>query len=200
MVEILENIFGSKSKLRLMRFFILNPDKLLTTVDLREKVGIDGRTILSELRMFLRIGLIKVVLKKKKKYYTFNEIFPFYSEFYNLFIKANTNPQFKELTGLNKIGKVKFVAVGGIFTNYPKARLDILIVCDDIDRAILTDYVASIEAEMGKEVRYMAITSAEFNYRLDMMDRFVLEFLSSPHNILLNKLPKLKSFIVSAIQ
>lgn len=197
MPEILENIFKSRSQLRLMRFFVLNPEKTLSTSELRDKLHIDGRTILSEMRVLLKMGFVKQVSRQKKKYFTFNETFPYYTEFRNLFVKANTYPQCKELGSLKKIGRVKLIVVGGIFVNYAKARLDILVVCDDMSRAKLKNAISIIEAEIGKEVRYMAISSDEFNYRLDMMDRFTIELLSSPHDILLNKIPKLKGFIVN---
>lgn len=197
MPEILENVFRSKYQLRLMRFFVLNPEKMMSTGDLRDKLHIDGRTILSEMRVLLKIGFVKQISRKKKKYFTFNETFPYFVEFRNLFIKSNTYPQCKELGALKKVGRVKLIVVGGIFVNYTKARLDILIVCDDMSRAKLKNAISVIEAEIGKEVRYMAINSDEFNYRLDMMDRFIIELLSSPHDILLNKIPKLKSFIVN---
>lgn len=197
MTEILDNIFGSKARLRLMRFFVLNPDKELTTKELKQKINVDGRTILSNLRVFMKIGLIKSVTKKRVKYYTFNEAFPYYSEFHTLFTKANTEPQCKELSKLSKIGKVKLVVIGGIFSNYSKARMDVLVVSDGLDRDGLLEAINSIEAEIGKEVRYMTLTSKEFNYRLDMMDRFIIEFFTSPHKILLNKLAKVKGFIIS---
>ncbi len=197
MPEILENIFKSKYQLRLMRFFVLNPEKTASTSELRDKLQIDGRTILSEMRVLFKIGFVKQVTRKKQKYYTFNETFPYFTEFQNLFIKANTYPQCKELASLKKIGRVKLIIIGGIFVNYTKARLDVLIVCDDMSRTKLKNSISVIEAEIGKEVRYMAISSDEFNYRLDMMDRFIIELLSSPHDILLNKVPKLKGFIVN---
>lgn len=197
MPEILENIFRSRAQLRLMRFFILNPEKTLAISELRDKLHIDGRTILSEMRVLLKMGFVKQISRQKKKYFTFDETFPYYVEFRNLFIKANTYPQCKELGTLNKIGRVKLIVVGGIFVNYTKARLDILVVCDDMSRSKLKHAISIIEAEIGKEVRYMAINGDEFNYRLDMMDRFIIELLSSPHDIIVNKIPKLKGFIVN---
>jgi hypothetical protein len=197
MPEILENIFGSRSRLRLMRLFTLNQNQEYSISDLRDKMHIDGRTILSDIRMFLKVGFVKQTTRKREKFYSLDESFPYYTEFRNLFIKANTYPHCKELATLKKIGRVKLIVVGGIFINYKKARLDVLIVCDDMSRAKLRKSISMIEAEIGKEVRYMAIDSDEFNYRLDMMDRFIIELLSSPHDIIVNKIPKLKGFIVN---
>lgn len=197
MPEILEHLFGSKSRSRLLRFFVLNPGQEVTMKDLKKKMSIDGRRIRGDLSAFLRIDLIKQTTRKKEKYFSLNESFPYYTELRNLFIKANTYPQCKELKRINEAGRVKLIMISGIFLNYDKSRLDILVVCDDMSRTKLAKAVEIIEAEIGKEVRYMAMTSDELNYRLDMMDRFLIDFLSSPHDIVVNKVPKLQKFILN---
>jgi hypothetical protein len=145
----------------------------------------------------LRIEFITEASRKKIKYYTLNEAFPYYVELRNLFVKANTYPQCKELIKLTDVGRVKLVLISGTFLNYDKSRLDIMMVCDDLSRTKLTKAIETIEAEIGKEVRYMTMTSDELAYRLDMMDRFLIEVLSSPHDIIINKVPKLQNFILN---
>ena len=197
MPEILESLFGSKSRSRMLRFFVLNPGKEITMKEVKEKMNVDGRRIRADINALLRIKFIKEISRKKVKYYTLNELFPYYIELRNLFIKANTYPQCKELISLKDVGRVKLVLISGTFLNYDKARLDILMVCDDLSRTKLAKAIEMIEAEIGKEVRYMTMTSEELAYRLDMMDRFLIEVLSSPHDIIINKVPKLQSFILN---
>jgi hypothetical protein len=197
MPEILEHLFGSRSRSRMLRFFVLNPGKEIALRDLKAKMNVDGRRVRGDINMLLKIDFIKETSRKKEKYYTLNESFPYYIELRNLFIKANTYPQCKELKRINEAGRVKLIMVSGIFLNYDKARLDVLVVCDDMSRTKLAKAIEIIEAEIGKEVRYMAMTSDELNYRLDMVDRFLIDFLSSPHDIVINKIPKLQKFILS---
>ncbi len=197
MPEILESLFGSKSRSRILRFFVLNPGKEITIKELKERMRIDGRRIRADINMLLRIGFLKQTTRQKVKYYMLDESFPYYVELRNLFIKANTYPQCKELKKINEAGRVKLILVSGIFLNYDKSRLDILIVCDDMSRTKLAKAIEAIEAEVGKEVRYMAMSTDELMYRLDMMDRFLIEVLSSPHDIIVNKIPKLQKFIVN---
>jgi hypothetical protein len=197
MPEILEHLFGSRSRSRMLRFFVLNPGVEISLEDLKEKMNVDGRRVRGDLNMLLKIDFINETSKKKQKFYQLNEAFPYYTELRNLFIKANTYPQCKELKRINDAGRVKLITISGIFLNYDKARLDILIVCDDMSRTKLAKAIEFIEAEIGKEVRYMAMTSDEMNYRLDMMDRFLIDFLSSPHDVVVNKIPKLQKFILN---
>ena len=56
--------------------------------------------------------------------------------------------------------------------------------------------MSSLEAEIGKEVSFVLMNSDEFKYRLDMLDRFLLDFLSSPHTEIVDKLPGLKHLIL----
>lgn len=197
MPEILEHLFGSRSRSRMLRFFLLNPGKETTLADLKTKMNIDGRRVRADINMLLKIELITQTIRKKDKIYVLNEAFPYYVELRNLFIKANTYPQCKELKKIDEAGRVKLILISGIFLNYDKARLDILIVCDDMNRAKLLKAIEAIESEVGREVRYMAMTSDELNYRLDMMDRFLMDVLGSPHNIVVSKVQKLQKFILN---
>ncbi len=197
MPEILESLFGSKSRSRMLRFFVLNPGKEITMKEMKEKMNIDGRRIRADINALLRIKFINETSRKKIKYYTLNESFPYYVELRNLFVKANTYPQCKELIKLKDVGRVKLVLISGTFLNYDKSRLDIMMVCDDLSRTKLSKAIEMIEAEIGKEVRYMTMTSDELAYRLDMMDRFLIEVLGSPHDIIINKIPKLQNFILN---
>ncbi len=197
MPEILESLFGSKSRSRMLRFFVLNPGKEVTMKDLKEKMGVDGRRIRADINVLARIEFVTEVTRKGIKYYMLNESFPYYVELRNLFIKANTYPQCKELDKINSIGRIKLVLISGIFLNYDKSRLDILIVCDDMSRTKLVKAIEAIESEIGREVRYMAMSSEELMYRLDMMDRFLIEVLGAPHDIVVNNIPKLQKFVIS---
>lgn len=197
MPEILESLFGSKSRSRLLRFFVLNPGKEITMKELKTKMNMDGRRIRADINTLLRIEFINQTTRRGEKYFMLNETFPYYAELRNLFIKANTYPQCKELKRINEAGNVKLILVSGIFLNYDKSRIDILIVCDDMSRTKLAKAIEVIEVEVGKEVRYMAMTSDELVYRLDMMDRFLIEVLSSPHDVIVNKVPKLQNFILT---
>ena len=197
MPEILESLFGSKSRSRMLRFFVLNPGKEVAMKDLKEKMGVDGRRIRADMNVLVRIEFVTETTRKGVKYYILNESFPYYVELRNLFIKANTYPQCKELDKINGIGRVKLVLISGIFLNYDKSRLDILIVCDDMSRTKLVKAIEAIENEVGREVRYMAMSSEELMYRLDMMDRFLIEVLGAPHDIVVNNIPKLQKFVIS---
>lgn len=70
-----------------------------------------------------------------------------------------------------------------------------IIVGDAISKAKLKNLMNNLEAEIGKEISFVLMTMDEFKYRLNMLDKFVLEFLEGPHEELINKITGLKQFI-----
>ena len=195
MSQILETIFGSRAKTRLLRFFLLNPEQEYGFSEIIGKNMIRGSEAKREIRSLKRIKFIQERVKKRKKFYILNLNFPFYPELRNLIVKSNIYPQCRSLGRVKGIGDVKLALVSGVFLNYPKSKADVLIVANNVSRGKLKNLINNLEAEIGKEVSYVLMTSDELKYRLNMMDRFILGFLESPHDEVINKIPGLRRFI-----
>lgn len=195
MAEILEFLFGSKTKARLLRFFLMNPEQEFKTADISVKNIIKISQARSALNEFKKN---RFILERKKggvKYYILNQKFPFLVELKGLFIKSNIYPQCSSLDKIKTIGDVKLALISGVFLNYAKSKADMVLVVNNVSRSKLKNLMSNIEAEVGKEISYVLMSSEEFKYRLDMLDRFLLDFLESPHDELVNKIPRLKPFI-----
>jgi len=143
----------------------------------------------------LKIKFILKRIKKGKNFYQLNLNFNFYPELRNLVVKANTYPQCKSLARLKKIGNMKLIAISGVFINYTKGKADMILVGDSISKAKLRNVMKNIEAEIGKEINFVLMTMDEFKYRMNMLDKFVLEFLEGPHEEIINKITGLKQII-----
>ena len=192
---ILETLFGSKTKTRLLRFFLHNPDQEFSISEIVKRNLTSKSQTRKELIILKKIGFLVERTKKGKKIYYLNMNFPFYPELKNLIVKSNIYPQCKSLGKVSSIGDVKLALISGIFLNYPKSKADFLIVANHVSRAKLNNLVKNLEAEIGKEVSYVMMSSEEFKYRMDMMDRFLMDFMEGPHDEIINKIPKLKRFI-----
>lgn len=92
---------------------------------------------------------------------------------------------------INKLGKIKLAVISGIFINKENVDplvADLLIVGDYIERRKLLSFLKSIEAEVGKEIKFSVMDKEEFQYRWEMFDRFIRVLLDGPHEKLINKL------------
>jgi hypothetical protein len=61
-------------------------------------------------------------------------------------------------------------------------------VGDGVKKAKLDSIIKSVEAEVGKELRYAFFSTDEFKYRMSMYDKLVRDILDYPHKVLLDKL------------
>lgn len=127
--------------------------------------------------------------------YTLNPNHEFYSELRSLVLKSS--PAEKErLTGkILRLGRIRLAVISGIFLSSGGSQFngdgsisDLFIVGDDIDRKKLRLFLRSLEAEVGREVRFTIMDKDEFEYRLGMFDRFVRVLLEGPHEKIINKL------------
>jgi hypothetical protein len=192
MSETLDSLFGSKAKTRLLRFFLLNPEKEYLISEMVQKNMIPSTRIRKELNELKKIKFIVEKVKKSGKTYTLCPEFYYLDELKNLFAKSNAYPQCKSLGKIKLIGDVKLALVSGTFLNYPKSKVDLVMVANNVSRGKLKQAMGNLEAEIGKEISFVLMNSEEFKYRLDMLDRFLLDFLEAPHEELINKMPGLK--------
>jgi len=194
MSEVLEILFGSKERARLLRFFLQNPDQDYSYAEMSRRNMLRG-SIKREMENLKRIKFIVRHSRKGNISYVLNQDCSFYPELKKLISKSNVYPQCKSIAKIGEIGSVKFAAISGVFINYQKGKADMIIVGDDISRAKLKNLMAGLEAEIGKEIDFVLMSSEEFKYRLNMLDKFILEFLEGPHEEIINKLSWLKRFI-----
>jgi len=131
---------------------------------------------------------IKKTPAKKSRVFYFNQGFIFSEELKSLVLKSSPASKSKMFNRIKKLGRVKLAILAGIFLNQENSKADILIVGDDISDKRFRNFVKDLEAEAGKEICYSLISTEEFDYRLDMCDRFIRDLLEYPHEKLINKL------------
>jgi len=123
--------------------------------------------------------------------YYLNRQFQYMDELMDLVLKSSPEEKEKMTEGLLKLGRVKLAIATGIFLNKVNAEAiatDLFLVGDDISRRKLRSFLKSLEADVGKEVRYVVMEKEEFQYRMGMFDRFIRVILEGPHEKLINRL------------
>jgi len=188
MADFLELILNEEGRARLIKFFILNPSLKVSEDELKDKLQLDKRRIKKELDILLKAEIVKNRKSLNKFVYFLNRDNEFYPDLKKIVAKCTVFPQLKSLERLPKTGHVKLVLVTGVFANNLKTRSDILIVGESINKAKLLEVIKEIEAEIGKEIRYTSFTVTEYEYRLNMFDKFIREFFEGPHKVIFNLL------------
>lgn len=186
--EILEQLFDSPVKVKLLKLFLRNPEKSFELKEIVERAKTD---VLASRRQVAKLESIKLItcrLKNKKKLYSINPDFDFYNELKTLVLKSSPASKNKILKRLKILGRINLAVLSGIFVNAENARVDIMIVGDNIKQSRLSVFMKDLEAEVGKEIDYVVLSTEDFKYRYDMFDRFIKDVLEKPHEKLINKL------------
>ncbi len=200
----LDYLFGSPPKAKLIKLFVHNPGILLPPEEIRRRAQVPGPMVARELRKLIEFGFVRsreVAVKRtgkaasrsrRIKSYQTNTDFPLFGQLKELI--AHTSPASREhmITKLRAIGRIKCVVLAGIFVGSETSRADIMIVGEHLSERRLKDFIEKLEAEVGKELTCVALTTNDFQYRYSMFDRFVRDMLDYPHEVLINKL-KVKS-------
>lgn len=201
MIQVLENLFDSPIKVRMLKLFLRNPEDWFRAEDVSARTKSNLKIVKDQIFGLVSIGLLRTreVNRKKIKnsakdaplpgiYYSVNEDFDFYEELKTLVLKSSPASKDMILEKLKKLGTLKLVVLGGIFLNSNNKRVDIFIVGDRIKKAPLETFLKYVEAEVGREMDYVVMDSKEFAYRLSMFDKFVMDLFDRPHEVLVDKL------------
>lgn len=203
-MDILGKLFGSENKVKIMRLFLFNPEIPFTREDVANRARVPLQAARHELATLRKMKLVrsksfsKRAVRTRKKARRFvntrvrglilNSSFPYLSELQRLLIDTSLLKGSELLRKFNRTGRMKLVITAGIFIQDPDSRVDVLLVGDHLRRGALEHAFRSIEAEMGKELRYAAFETSEFNYRLGMYDKLIRDILDYPHNVVLDQL------------
>jgi len=210
--QILEKLFESQAKVRILKLFLRNEKSKFTTQDVRTRTQLDPRSVVLTLEKLRDAGVLKaythfgrtskvpllrsseirkgVVQDKREKTYYINPHFIFVDEMRSLVLKSSPASKSRIFNRIKGIGRIKLLALSGIFLKPDRelSRTDLLVVGDDISEKKLNRFLKQLEAEAGCEIQYSVLNSDEFAYRRKMLDRFLRDIFDKPHEVLINKL------------
>ncbi len=189
---VLENLFNSKIRIKVLKFLFRNYPSSVGTPDLSRRIQEPLEATKKEMRILEKIGLVKKA-EINKTHYASNPEFEFFDELKSLILKSSPAEKDKMIKRISGLGRVKLAVATGVFVskssaNSSDSRVDLFIVGDGINRRKLRSFLGSLEAEVGKEIKFGLMEKDEFEYRYSMFDRFVRVLLEEPHEKLINKL------------
>lgn len=187
-MESLSKLFGSPARLKLLRLFVFNPESSFTVADAAERSTTPPEKVRRELAELSAAGLIRKKAARGSVRYQLNRQFEHLPAL-AVFIRETTAVRpARILAGLKKAGTLRFVALAGFFTGMPESQVDLLIVGDVLHERALAKAVRSIEAELGREIRYAAFATPDFRYRRGVYDRLLRDVFDYPHRVLVDKI------------
>lgn len=195
----LEQLFGSKARVLLLRLFLNNPEKFFYVRELSRRLSLHLNSVRRELENLSKIGIIhsytksdlekevEKKLKDNKRYYKLNNNFVFIEELRALLIKAQLILEQSLMARVEKLGKVNYFLLSGIFVGRGDAPVDLLVV-GKINRQQLKKLIDSFEAELGQPINYSVMSKADFQYRNDVTDKFLYDLLEGKNLVVVDRI------------
>jgi hypothetical protein len=203
-MDILSRIFGSPNRVKIMRLFLFNPDKVYGNDDVAHltktpifEADIETRS-LHHAGMLKRRLITKLVKSKfKRKTYlakrkitgwVLNEKFPHLSPLQVLLVNTLLLKSGDIIKKISRAGSVKLIIISGVFIQSSDSRIDLLIVGDKFRKTAVQRVIKGMESEIGKELRYSLLTTDDFRYRLSVYDKLVRDVFDFPHKKIFDRL------------
>jgi len=197
----LEQLFGSKTRSKLLYLFLKNPKKKFYVRELTREVGAQLNSIRREIKNLENFGMImaseitvspedskpnpsvKSASKSKaargqKKYYVLNDDFVIYPELRSLFVKAELLVEQDLVQKILAVGRIRYLALTGVFVGLEDSSTDLFIV-GQLNKKKFESLIKKFEKEMKTTINYTIMTKAEFDYRRGITDRFLYAILEN---------------------
>lgn len=197
-IDPLSILFGSAARVKLLRFFLFNPSKEFTFDDISKRAKLVRRTARTEITALEKAGVVKektVYMENpdtgksmKGTGYTLNKDFPELQALQTFLFETAPIDGKNLLKHLRQAGTLDFVGVAGVFVRDFEQRLDVLLAMKKFSQQKVEKAIRSLEAEIGVEIRFAAMSSEDLMYRVGMYDKLTRDFFDYSHQVLIDKI------------
>jgi len=211
---VIEQLFGSKTRVKLLQLFYSNPNRSFYVREITRKIDEQINSVRRELSNLLSIGIITSDANNNRLYYEVNQKYDYYSPLSQIFggvpvtppakakkaaggkaadkAEAEEAPAKTPLTaehpmakGIRATGRVDLALLTGQFTRDELSGVDLMIV-GDVNASKASRFVEELEKSENKELRYVVMPLATYEYRIQINDRFINNVLASKKQVIIN--------------
>lgn len=208
----IEQLFGSKTRVKLLQLFFENPNRSFYVREITRKIDEQINSVRRELANLLSIGIITSDANNNRLYYEVNQKYGHYAPLAMIFgglapvaapVKAETKKTDKNspaksapaktrmetssehplAKNLRSVGHIDLALLTGQFTRDDRSGVDFLVV-GDINNSKMSKFVEELEKTENKEIRYTVMTAADYIYRRQIHDRFITNLLESKKQVI----------------
>lgn len=205
-MDVLERLFESPTRAKLLKLFLMNPDLQFSAAEASRQAQVRPLQFAAEARRLEKLRLLKSGNARvaaapagdtkgrharrvpMTRVFFVNKDFPLFLELRNLMLKSAPHAKGPLAAKIRRLGSIKLAVLAGVFIDSPTSRVDMLLVGEGFKKSRMKAFIQWLEARIGKQLNYVAMSAPEFKYRMDMYDRFVRDVLEFPHETVINKL------------
>lgn len=193
----LEQLFGSKTRARLIGLFLQYPKDAFFVRELTRRIDAQLNSVRREIKNLLDVGLITEkhaenrkglkALGEKKKYYMVDDHHILFDDLRSLFQKVHILLKQNLVQEISASGEILYLAFTGRFVDAKEIPTDLFIV-GAIEQSALEKLIAKFESEFSDEINYTLMPKEEFLDRKQVGDRFLMTILNGEKVVMVNRL------------
>lgn len=182
----LENIFGSLARTKLLKFFCVHSEGKFFIRELSRSLDLQLNSIRRELNHLEEFNFLKSIEENGKKYYYTNTEFDLFIEIKNLVFKGIGLEETAIADKMSKVKGLQLLLFTGVLTESP-AHTDVLIV-GKVNKKNFDKHLRNIADGFIEPLRYTFLSKADYLYRLDIVDKFIYDIWSNENIIVVDKI------------
>jgi predicted transcriptional regulator len=187
----LEQLFGSHTRMKLLQLFLSNPEEKYFVRELTRILDSQINAVRRELENLSEFGIIVLVeeegVAENRKFYQINSKFVLFPELKSIFQKSQFLLEKKFANALKKTGKIYYLALTGSFVGDKDIPTDLLIV-GNLSKNKFQKVLKSFERDLHREINYTFLEKDEFNYRRSVADRFIYSLLDADKIVMIDEI------------
>lgn len=184
----LAKLFGSAARLKLLRLFFFNENIPYTIQEIVLRTKTTAPNVRKELAVLFNAQVVRRSGSGRELKYRLNKQHQ-YVDALSAFVRDTTVVESRDvLTLLRRVGTLRLVILTGLFSGAIEPKIDLLVVGDKLDERKLSTVIHTIEADLGREIRYSAFSTADFRYRSGVYDRLLRDVFDYEHRVLIDRI------------
>lgn len=200
----LEHLFGSKTRLKLLYLFFSYPERAFFVREISRQSGVQLNAVRREIANLGKIGIVRQVSSaeakteeigtERSKYFQLEPDFVLLAELKSLLFRAHLLEEQDLIEKIKKrAGEIKFLLLTGIFTGEKNAGTDLLLV-GKVKPVTMMRLIKEFEKTLGRPIRYTMMDGKEFGERREIGDKFLYGLLETKHLVAIDEYGLTKSY------
>lgn len=190
---VIERIFGSRIRVRVLAWFYMHHDESFFVRQLATILKEDSTNLSRELSNLEKVGILSSTRQGNLKYFQANKNCSFFNELRGLILK--TIGVIGELkSSLEKFPDIEYAFVYGSYAKgEEKADSDVdLIIIGDVDLDRFDSLISNLEKRFGRTINYVTYDYKEFLSKKRARDGFIMDVLKDKKIMLVGDEHELK--------
>lgn len=188
----IDSLFGSKTRVKLLHLFLNNPEKSFYVREITRMIDEQINSVRRELANMVSVGIVQQDAIDNKLYYSVNEDYPYIKPLAAIFSDKNTEGGMGVASSvswkdsLGRMRGLRLAIISGKLVVGSSSAVDLLLVGDGMSAVTIKNLVKKIEKDRKIEINYAVISYDDFYYRMSVKDRFIMNIVRNKHSVLVD--------------